>query len=79
MKSALIDTYEDATDFLERLDVVEPKAERARDQGNQVQIVVGKIAGYDDDPEEMAITREYVESLESSSPHPDPDNSGENE
>ena len=62
-----ISTYDDATDFLERLDVVQPKAERARNQGNQVQIVVGKIAGYDDDPEEMAIIQEHIKRVEAES------------
>ena len=49
-----ISAYEDATDFLERLDVVHPKAEPARNQGNQVRAIVGKIAGYDDDPDRDA-------------------------
>ena len=41
-----IGTYDEATDFLERLDVAQPKPERSKNQGNQVQIIVGELAAY---------------------------------
>ena len=41
-----ISTYEDATDFLERLGVAKPKPEPSKNQGNQMQIIVGELAAY---------------------------------
>ena len=41
-----ISTYEDATDFLERLGVEQPKPEPGKNQGNQMQIIVGELAAY---------------------------------
>ncbi len=41
-----ISTYEDATDFLERLGVAQPKPEPGNNRGNQMQIIVGELAAY---------------------------------
>ncbi len=49
-----ISTYEDATDFLERLGVANPKPERSKNQGNQMQIIVG---GFDDHDKAIPIPR----------------------
>ena len=69
---------EDATDFLERLDVVQPKAEPTRNQGNQVRVFVGKIAGYEDDDVDTASAQDAVEGHVLSELR-DPDKGGENE
>ena len=44
-----IDTYGDAMDFCERMGAVQPKPEPVRTQGNQVQVIVGRLPGHDDD------------------------------
>ena len=41
-----ISSYEDATDFLERLGVAQSKPEPGKNHGNQMQIIVGELAAY---------------------------------